>query len=103
MPVPRRSRDEIGATVRLFEGDGVTPAGPLQEVNGGTGIGSQGPAAVHFGLPNGPDKTYVVEVRFLKRSGWRHRGHPSETVVRKRVAPATLGPYHLVDVTDCEP
>jgi len=99
-----RSHDEIGATVRLFEADGFTPAGPLQEVSGGSGIGSQGPATVLFGLPGGPDKAYVVEVRFLKRSP-HHSGslYLSATVVRKIVVPATLGPYQVVEVKDCEP
>jgi hypothetical protein len=97
------SRDEIGATIRVFEADGITPVGPLQEVSGGSGIGSQGPATVHFGLPDGPDKSYVVEVRYLRRSIQHHHNGSSTTIVRKRVVPASLGEYQLLEVKDCTP
>lgn len=86
---PERFRDDIGATVRLFEADGATPAGPIQEVNGGQGRGSQGSPFVHFGLPSGRERLYIVEVRF-----------PGGSVVRRTVDPSTLG-YEFVEVTSC--
>ena len=91
-----RHRDDIGAAVRLFDEEGVTPWSPLQEVNGGRGHGSQDPAFVHFGLPRGPDATYMVEVRFL--------GDGDEAVVvRRTVVPGDLpGAYQILEVKSCD-
>ena len=86
------ARDEIGATVRLFEADGTTPVGPVQEVNGGRGYGSQAAAVLHFGLPSGPDRGYVVEVRFLEECG---RPGP---VVRQEIVPSSLGAPQVLEV-----
>ncbi len=72
-------------------------------MSGGSAIGSQGPATLLFALPGGPDKEYVVEVRFLRRPMQRHHGGPSTTIVRQRVVPATLGGYQVVEVKDCAP
>ncbi|MGH9866670.1 MAG: FG-GAP-like repeat-containing protein [Candidatus Polarisedimenticolia bacterium] len=83
-------RDDVGATIRIFAEDGATPTGPVQEVNGGTGHGSQNPAYVHYGLPEGADEIYVVEVSFV--------GGP---VVRRQVRPGDLGPSHLAVVSSC--
>jgi hypothetical protein len=85
-------RDDVGATVRLFDSDGKTPLGPVQEVNGGQGHGSQAPALLHFGLPLGPDHLYVVEVRFLGKPGKPRK-------VKVPVTPGDLGPYQLLEVT----
>jgi hypothetical protein len=86
-----RLRDDIGATIRIFAEDGVTPAGPVREVNGGRGHGSQDPAHVHFGLPAGPQETYIVEVRFV-----------AGPTVRRSVNPSTLDAGHHVTITSCE-
>jgi hypothetical protein len=88
-------RAALGATVRLFAADGVTPAGPVLEASGGSGHGSQGTAVVHFGLPAGPDQEYVVEVRFL--------AHEGPGVVRRSVTPSKLGAYQVVEVRNCQP
>ncbi len=50
-----------GDFLAVVEADGTTPVGPVQEVNGGSGYGSQAAAVLHFGLPSGPDRSYVVE------------------------------------------
>jgi uncharacterized repeat protein (TIGR01451 family) len=89
-----RYRDDVGATVRLLQGDGVTPAGPLQEVNGGRGHGSQSPAQLHFGLPSGKEALYVVEVRFLGAGGGPG-GLTTATVI-----PADLPGYQLLEIRD---
>jgi hypothetical protein len=88
-------RDDIGATVRLFAADGVTMAGPLQEINGGRGHGSQDPATVHFGLPDGAGATYTIEVQF---GGWAGLVGP---VVTETVVPAELAGHQLLVVKDC--
>ena len=55
-------RDDIGATVRILDYDG-TPIGPVQEINGGKGHGSQKPPRAHFGLGAVPeDEPFLVQV-----------------------------------------
>jgi hypothetical protein len=99
------TRDDTGATVRLFDADG-RPAGPAQEVNGGSGLGSQQPPTVHFALPQGGAQPYEVEVRFLVPPA-HHGGaawqHLVRKVVRKEVVPTELGGYQLLEVRSCEP
>lgn len=56
-------RPAIGATVVLEDCDGTVLSG-LREVNGGTGHGTQDPALVHFGLPDGPGFSYKVRVKY---------------------------------------
>jgi len=87
-------RDDLGATVRLLAGDGVTLAGPLQEVNGGRGHGSQSPAWVHFGLGDGGDQLVVVEVLFLGTGG------APGALVRETVIPASISGYQYLEVFD---
>jgi hypothetical protein len=89
-------RDDIGALVRLYDSDGVTPRSPQQEVNGGRGHGTQDPAWVHFGLPLGAEEIYEVEVRFLGDGGL------PGPVVRQAVRPADLVGYRLLEVRDIE-
>ncbi len=85
-----RYRDDIGAVVRLFAGDGLTPAGPAQQVDGGSGHGLQSPSTVHFGLPSGPAEEYVVKARFT-----------NGVTVERSVVPAELGEYQLLAVKNC--
>jgi hypothetical protein len=93
--VDRGYRDDIGATLRLLDGDG-SPIGPIQEVNGGRGHGSQNPALVHLGLPRGPNVLYRVWVHFTD-------GQEIDVEVR----PSELGtpeePYQIIEVItpDC--
>ncbi len=77
-------RDALGATLRLFgcEGD---PLSGIREVNGGYGHGNQENSLVHFGLPLGAEREYVLEVRYPIRDGNR-------VVVRRPVVPASLAP-----------
>ncbi|MCP4655849.1 MAG: hypothetical protein GY856_10570 [bacterium] len=88
-------RDDVGATVRLWDADGVTPRGPLQEVSGGRGHGSQSSPLVHLGLPQGRDATYHVEVAFTGENG-----EPGP-VLTTPVVPSELGPYQLLEVRSC--
>jgi hypothetical protein len=74
-------RDAIGSTVRLLDYGG-NPLGPVQEVNGGKGHGSQKPSLVHFGLGSIGDVPVVVDIRF-----------PSGEVVQRAVLPSDI-PFH---------
>ena len=65
-------------------------------MNGGSGIGSQGPAVVHFGLPLGPDHRYVVTVRFIGRNN-----KPGPVIERERRARGA-GAYQVLEVKGCE-
>jgi hypothetical protein len=89
-------RDDIGATVRLLDANGLVPLGPIREVNGGRGHGTQDPAIVHFGLPLGPDHRYVIEVRFIGGDG------DPGPIVRKEIVPSEMSGYRLVEITSCE-
>ena len=89
-------RDDIGATLRLLDADGLVPVGPVREVSGGRGHGTQDPAVVHFGLPFGSDHRYVVEVRFIGGDG-----KPGRTV-RKEIVPREMSGYRLLEITSCE-
>lgn len=63
-------RDYIGAQV--FVRRTVTDGGGLigmREVNGGRGHGSQDPMTLHFGLPDGADIDYEIEVKFPNVNG----------------------------------
>lgn len=94
------SRDDLGATVRVFESDGSTPVGPIQEVNGASGHGSQNLAILHFGLPDGPDRTYVVKTRFSSRDPRRSSAAQTE-LIRQTVVPGDLRGYQLLTVETC--
>jgi uncharacterized repeat protein (TIGR01451 family) len=97
---PHRStrvyRDDIGATIRLLDANGLVAVGPVREVSGGRGHGTQDPAVVHFGLPLGSDHRYVVEVRFIGGDGKPGR------IVRKEVVPSEMPGYRLLEITSCE-
>ena len=77
-----KTRTAIGATVVLKNcvGDILSP---IQEVNGGSGYGTQLTPILHFGLPAGPDQSYIVSVSFTNKNGTR-------TVVEKSVTPSAL-------------
>ncbi len=57
------NRPYIGATAVLKDCSGNI-IGPLQSVDGGSGHGSQNEATLHFGLPNGNNALYFVEIAF---------------------------------------
>ncbi len=80
------TRDAIGATVRLYDYLG-NPLGPVQEVNGGKGHGSQKPPLVHFGLGAIGDVPVLVEIRF-----------PSGETVQQAVLPSDLPFHQQVDI-----
>jgi hypothetical protein len=91
-----RVRDDIGATIRLFDEDGITPLGPVREVNGGRGHGSQDPAVIHLGLPFGPNHSYVLEARFIGRDGG------PGVHARKEVVPSEIPGYQLLEIEECD-
>ncbi len=64
-------RDVIGATA-LLRRNGIIVGG-LREVNGGRGHGSQDPAELHFGLPDGPNVLYDLEINFPSIHGNRYQ------------------------------
>ena len=80
-------RSALGATVVLKDCDGNILS-PIQEVNGGTGHGSQDSPIIHFGLPNGPGSSYIVSVSFLSSGGTR-------TVVEQSVTPSGLAALNV--------
>ncbi len=81
------TRSALGATVVLKDCAG-TILSPIQEVNGGTGLGKQDSPILHFGLPNGPSASYIVSVSFLSSGG-------SRTVVEQTVTPSGLAALNL--------
>ncbi|MFK7772400.1 MAG: FG-GAP-like repeat-containing protein, partial [Saprospiraceae bacterium] len=83
-------RDAIGANVILRDCDGVVISG-IREVNGGNGHGTQDPALVHFGLPQGDDELYIVEIHYPYVNGDRR-------ISQIKVIPKDLGNYHLLDI-----
>ncbi len=97
MVVPRTTgggaalRAAIGATVQIADCLG-TPLTGVRELNGGRGHGTQDPAQVHFGLPNGPDVGYRVITTFV-----------GGTQVTRAVVPSTLGAYQELFVADTDP
>ncbi|MCP3913065.1 MAG: hypothetical protein GY713_19185, partial [Actinomycetia bacterium] len=88
-------RDDVGARIRLLDLDGVTPLSPLREVNGGRGHGSQDLPFVHFGLPLGADRSYLVEVTFQGEGGI-----PGAAVTAE-VHPAAIDGYNLLAIKQC--
>ncbi|MBI1193395.1 MAG: hypothetical protein GC205_09490, partial [Bacteroidetes bacterium] len=88
-------RDALGATIQLYACNGNAVSG-IKEVNGGYGHGNQENRLVHFGLPDGPDQTYLAEVRYVSLSGLR-------TVVRQSVVPSSLGEGHLLVLRPQDP
>jgi uncharacterized repeat protein (TIGR01451 family) len=84
------TRDAIGATVSLLDCEDNIVGG-IRDVNGGRGHGSQDPAFIHFGLPDGPDEPYVVKVQFV-----------GGTTVKRAVVPAELGGYQAMEVKNTD-
>lgn len=84
------NRDAIGANVILKDCSGAVVSG-VREVNGGNGHGTQDPAFVHFGLPDGPDEIYIVEVHYPYLNGVRR-------TAQFKVRPSDLGTYHLLEI-----
>jgi len=86
-PGPRILRDDIGATASLDNG-------PLHEVNGGKGHGSQGWHILHFGLPGGPDEANTLEIRFQ---------YGDERKAPVPVKPSELGVRNYLEVVHDDP
>ncbi|MEM8906784.1 MAG: GEVED domain-containing protein, partial [Bacteroidota bacterium] len=84
------NRDAIGANVVLKDCNGNVISG-IREVNGGNGHGTQDPAFVHFGLPDGVDEVYIVEVSYPFLNGHRK-------FAQFKVVPSDLGAYHLLEI-----
>ncbi|MEM7036354.1 MAG: FG-GAP-like repeat-containing protein, partial [Bacteroidota bacterium] len=82
------TRDDVGATVVLKDCNLNVVSG-IRDVNGTRGHGSQDPAEIHFGLPNGPNAVYVVEVSFTRKSTAR-------VVLQRAVIPSTLPNQTLI-------
>lgn len=85
------NRAAIGANVILRDCDGHVVSG-IREVNGGNGHGTQDPSLVHFGLPNGDNRVYIVEVHYPFLNGNRQ-------IAQFKVVPKDLGTYHVLDIT----
>jgi hypothetical protein len=92
-----RYRDDVGARIRLLDAT-LSPVGAAaQEVSGGSGRGSQGPAYVHFGLPGGGGQDYVVEVQFIGAGG---KTGPNVQVEANPSLDFLAGQYQLLEVRD---
>ncbi|QQR90783.1 MAG: VCBS repeat-containing protein [Myxococcales bacterium] len=96
-------RDDIGATIRLL--DNANPnnpsyVGPIQEVNGGKGAGSQSSPWVHFGLTHlgGGDHSYLVEIKFRYQ-----QGDSALDTVRIPVHPSDIAGYQQLNVISSDP
>ncbi|MFY0591879.1 FG-GAP-like repeat-containing protein, partial [Roseivirga sp.] len=81
------TRSALGATVVLKDCDGNILS-PIQEVNGGSGHGSQETPILHFGLTNGPDAAYIVSTSYLSSGGTR-------TTVDISVTPSSLSALNV--------
>jgi gliding motility-associated-like protein len=77
-------RDALGTTLRLLRCDG-SPVSGIKEVNGGYGHGNQESRRVHFGLPDGPNTEYLLDVHYPDFGGTR-------TLLQRVVRPADLAP-----------
>ena len=64
------TRYAYGANISLLD-CGTNESLGIRDVPSGTGKGSNPPAQVHFGLPNGPSQTYMVQVDFVLDNGNR--------------------------------
>ncbi len=83
------NRDAVGATLQLFACDGVTALSGVRDVNGGRGHGSQDPLAVHFGLPLGSDRAYIVQAQF-----------PTGETTQTAVVPSAIAGYRQTSVSN---
>ncbi len=85
------NRHALGANIVLKDCDGSVLSG-IREVNGGNGHGTQDPAVVHFGLPLGANKDYVVEVHYPYYNGTRK-------IVQEFVNPSQISGYQKITIT----
>ncbi len=88
-------RDDLGATLQLFDADGTSALSPLREINGGRGHGSQDAAWIHFGLPEA-DASYRLRVRFLGTAG------TAGPVVDHLLTAADLATQRRIEIRDVE-
>ncbi|MEM6263123.1 MAG: FG-GAP-like repeat-containing protein [Bacteroidota bacterium] len=82
------TRAALGANIVLKNCQGAVLSG-IRDVPSTSGQGTDAPDAVHFGLPNGPDQTYLVEVSFVTENGTR-------AIVQKLVTPSQLTDQKIV-------
>ena len=95
-------RPAIGANVVLKGDCGATVESGIREVNGGNGHGTQDPSLVHFGLPDGPDQEYVVEVHYPVLKADTNGDLVIDTtriIARDFVTPSDLGAYQVYTIT----
>jgi len=85
------NRKAIGANIVLKNCEGEVVSG-IREVNGGNGHGTQDPSNVHFGLPLGSLKNYIIEVHYPVINGTRE-------IAQYSVIPDTLGVYQYLEIT----
>ena len=90
----RLHRAALGANVVLRDCAGEVIGG-IRPVPTTAGHGTGAPGVVHFGLPDGPDQLYTIEVRFVAVDGTRR-------VVQRNVVPSEL-PHHKVTIFDTDP
>jgi len=82
------SRPAVNSNVRFLDCDG-NPIGGIRSIgSGGAGHGSQSSPWLIFGLPDGPDESYFVEVQYT-------RNGTTPVVVRKTVVPSLLPNINL--------
>lgn len=82
------SRPAVNATVTFLDCDG-NPLGGIREIgSGGAGHGSQTSPWLIFGLPDGPDEAYLVEVQFTRNGS-------TPVVVQRTVVPSQLPDLNL--------
>jgi hypothetical protein len=82
------TRPAVNATVRFLDCDGNTLNGVREIGSGGAGHGSQTSPWLIYGLPDGPDESYLLEVQFT-------RNGTTPVIVRKAVIPSELPDLNL--------
>ncbi|RMG23438.1 MAG: VCBS repeat-containing protein, partial [Bacteroidetes bacterium] len=86
-------RSAVGATVVLTDCNGQVVSG-IRDVPTASGHGTDAPDIVHFGLPNGPNATYNVVVRYVTENGTR-------TEITQSVVPSQLSGQSIT-ITDSD-
>lgn len=65
------TRGDHGANAILKSSDGSVIKGGIRDARGSFGHGNQSDRRIHFGLPDGPDATYLLELNFTNTGGER--------------------------------
>ena len=87
----------VGATARLLDCNGNDLLG-IREVNGGQGHGTMETGRLHFGLPDGDNIEYVLEVAYARTTSGR-------VVIQRRITPSSFfnGSINLINVLPSDP